>query len=211
MSTQTLGHEASPSTRTAKTPTKTTTFIAIYWEYVQQALELCAGVSELDPKNAIHSLLKQLGSDLSGKIEEAITTQTTSSLANRRTQRALSLVTNTPAERFKIRKRAAIASEKLSNLKKAVDRAERGIKLFEKDHHTGRSAIIPLEEAEQLVKKAEESEGLKDMMSKIDCGLPVGLDEVTDDVEYHHTSRCSSSPESDWVRWLRGNGSSCWR
>ena len=182
MSTQTLGPKASSSTtRTARTLSTTTTLIPITWEYVQQALELCAGVSELDPKNATHSVLKQLGSDLSWNIEGPIQTHIIASHGDRSTRRFSPLVTGTPTERFRVRKRAAVASEKLRVLKKAVSQAEREIEAFTKNHGTGRPAIIPLEQAEQLVKKAEESEGLKDMMGKIDRGLTAGSDEVTDD------------------------------
>lgn len=143
MSTQTLGRKASSSTtKNAKIPPTTTTFIAITWEYVQQALELCAGISELDPKNATHSVLKQLGSDLSWKIQGAITMHTIASHADCSTRHVLPVVTNSPAERFKVRKRAVVASEKLSNLKKAVARADKEINLFTKNHGTGRPAVI---------------------------------------------------------------------
>ena len=154
------------------------TSVSLPWDHIQQALELCAGISELEGDSATQTALKQLAAEFQRNTEADIhASRQYGSYGNLRT---VPFVHGTPSERFKIRKRAAVTSREIEVIKQALTKAEEELNLLTKNHGIGNPAIMSLDEAEMFVKQAEQSRDLKAIMDKVDGGLAAEDDEGGD-------------------------------
>ena len=93
-----------------------TTTIPIAWEHLQQVLELCAGVKELEATDETQQTLQDLQLLVHSNLKDTIPEEFLfgKKPSNRPDTRM------TPAQRFKVRKRASMASRKIETMKKAL-------------------------------------------------------------------------------------------